>query len=343
MKFTITRFISEQWNPVPEVVQTSLEGKTVIVTGANNGIGFEAAKHFARMNPGRLIMACRSQQRGEEAVSNLKRETGYSNVELWMLDLASFASVQTFSERFNKEGGRLDILVENAGILPEKTFKLTDDGWEPVFQVNNLSTSLLALLLLPRLVETAQKYQTTPRLVIVSSEMHFVTTIDEAVLENDNPLAMFGSSEQYIQGALKTRYEDSKLLNVFFARALNEKIRHQALIINSVTPGYCYSSLRKNFSGLRAWVDWLMEKALARTAEEGSRQLIWAAVGGADDEEALRGAYISLAQIREPSDYVVERKDVQDKLWENLLDELIKIDASIQDIREEHFKQSAEA
>lgn len=68
MLFSISQFIREQRNPVPEVVKGDLQGKTVIVTGANNGIGFEAAKHFARMNPGKLIMACRNQERGEDAI-----------------------------------------------------------------------------------------------------------------------------------------------------------------------------------------------------------------------------------------------------------------------------------
>ena len=68
---------------------------------------------------------------------------------------------------------------------------------------------------------------------------------------------------------------------------------------------------------MRAWTDWIMEKALARTSEEGSRQVVWAAVGEADTPDTLRGAYISLARVSEPSDYVLseEGKKAQDKLW----------------------------
>ncbi|KJA23640.1 hypothetical protein HYPSUDRAFT_201349 [Hypholoma sublateritium FD-334 SS-4] len=338
MQFKVAQFLKEQYNPVSAVVQADLQGKTVIVTGANNGIGFETAKHFARMNPAKLILACRSQERGEAAVKKIWEETGCSNVELWLLDLASFESVKAFAERFEREGTRLDLLVENAAILPEEKFVPTSDGWEPVFQVNNLSTALLALLLLPKMLATAEEFSITPRLVIVSSEVHFWTKIEDVVLESDNPLKMFGSSAEYIPSVLKTRYEDSKLLNVFFTRALNEKLVKKPVIVNCVNPGYCYSGLRKSWTGPRAWADWLMEKALARTAEEGSRQVVWAAVGEVDALDKLRGAYISLAKVSEPSDYVLSEEGgkAQDKLWDNLVDELVKIDPKVSSVVEDH-------
>ncbi|KAF8961516.1 NAD(P)-binding protein [Flammula alnicola] len=337
MQLTISQFIREQCNPVPLVVHVDLQGKTVIVTGANNGIGFEAAKHFACMNPGKLILACRSKERGEVALTKLREETGCKTAELWILDLAQFSSVKSFAERFNSEGGRLDILVENAAILPPNKYEPTTDGWEPTFQVNNLSTSLLALLLLPRLVETSQQHQTTSRLVVVSSDAHYRFKIDQEVVDAPNPLRLFGSSAEYIAKTLKSRYGDSKLLNIFFARALSERLQNRPVIVNTVNPGYCYSGIRAGFTGPRAWFDWLLEKALARTSEAGSRQLIWAAVGGEDQKDDLRGAYISQVQVSEASDYVIsdEGKAVQDKLWNNLVDELTKVDPRVQQVVED--------
>ncbi|KAF8799295.1 retinol dehydrogenase 12, partial [Phlegmacium glaucopus] len=284
-----------------------------------------------------LILGCRSKERGEAAVTKLEAETGYKSAELWVVDLAQISSVVDFTNRFEKEGGRLDILLENAGIIHNSKQQLTTDGYEPVFQVNNLCTSLLALRLLPIMLRTANKHHTIPRLVVVSSEVHYWVELEKYVVESPDGLEKFGKLE-YSQ-IKQNRYMESKLLNVFFARGLNERVGDKPLIVNTVNPGYCYSSIRSGFTGLRAWADWLMEKAIARTSEEGSRQLIWACLGGNDNVDELRGAYVSALHVQEPSDYVVgeEGKRVQDKLWDALIDELAKSDPSVWEIVEKYL------
>lgn len=151
-RLTLPRFFYQQVTSCqPDVLKGSLEGKTVVLTGGNSGIGFEAVKHFATMNPARIIMACRSKERGEQALegtdffsmsgrvifhvilSEIKSKTGFANIELWLLDLNSFASVKAFADRFDAEGGRLDILVENAGLWPSATYDKSDDGWVSMY------------------------------------------------------------------------------------------------------------------------------------------------------------------------------------------------------------------
>lgn len=98
------------------------------------------------------------------------------------------------------------------------------------------------------------------------------------------------------------------VLNVFFARELAASLPSDSPIIaNSVDPGYCISELRRSFSAPRMAFDKLMELALARTTEQGSRQLVWAAVGGQGREAELRGAYVSSADIKDPSDVVLDK------------------------------------
>jgi retinol dehydrogenase 12 len=150
MKLSFFQMLRQQLATVPSVEYEDLSGKTVVVIGANIGLGFEAAKHFAKMNPDRIILGCRSKERGEAAANSetnlllschsvshfiykeLKTETGYESAELWVIDLARISSVVNFAERFEKEGGRIDILLMNAAVAPFAGQQLTADGYEPV-------------------------------------------------------------------------------------------------------------------------------------------------------------------------------------------------------------------
>ena len=149
MQFSVFQSLREQLASVPPVENEDLSGKTVVVIGANVGLGFEAAKHFSRMNPDRIILGCRSKERGEAAATRetnqllsyhsvshfackeLKTETGYESAELWIIDLARISSVVDFARRFEKDGGRIDILLLNAAIFPFAGQQLTADGYEP--------------------------------------------------------------------------------------------------------------------------------------------------------------------------------------------------------------------
>jgi len=117
---------------------------------------------------------------------------------------------------------------------------------------------------------------------------------------------------------LKDWYAKSKLSNIFFARGLGERIPDDIPIrVTSVCPGYCQSGLNRDVTFPLNHLNNLIEKLLAYTSEEGSRQLIWAAIGGAGREKELQGVFIAQSDIMEPSDYVLgeEGKRVQKQLW----------------------------
>ncbi|KAH9478463.1 Short chain dehydrogenase sol3 [Psilocybe cubensis] len=290
-KLTPADFIRDQWSTVAPVVKVDLTGKTIIVTGANSGIGLETAKHFARMSPGRLIITCRNKEKGEEAVKQIIQATGYASVEAWILDLVDFRSVKSFAERYEQEGGRLDIIIQNAAVAYPGQAQYTEDGWELSTKVNNLSTSLLTLLLIPRMLDTAKKYNTTPRIVIAASETHFWVQMDKDVVNSPN----------------------------FFRTYAHQEFS---------TPAH------ERYYGTKP-----------RTSEQGSRQFVWAAIGGEERKDELRGAYISLAQVTEPSDYILseEGKFAQDKIWEDLIAELTKIEPRIRNIVQECLTPPAPA
>ena len=170
-------FLYSQLFVTPQYPDKDFTNQTIVVTGANAGLGLEAARHFARLNADKVILAVRNLSKGEAAKKSIEESTGKKNtVEVWHLDLSSYGSVKEFAARI-RTLDRLDAVVENAGIA---TFKyVTAEDNESTITTNVVSTFLLALLVLPKLHETGQKYKTTPRLTIVSSDVHQFTDFKE--------------------------------------------------------------------------------------------------------------------------------------------------------------------
>lgn len=149
MKKSPFHVLVDQFRKVHPVATADLTGKTVIVIGANTGIGYQAAKHFALMNPGRLILGCRSHTRGKEAQDSelivscamfpsegpqeLRSETANGNIELSIIDLSTFESTNDFATRFLQDPeARLDILVMNAAVNAQ-TYNKSTEGWESTY------------------------------------------------------------------------------------------------------------------------------------------------------------------------------------------------------------------
>jgi NAD(P)-dependent dehydrogenase (short-subunit alcohol dehydrogenase family) len=146
------------------------------VTGSNGGLGLEAARHFARLGASRLILACRSTERGEAAKADIERSLAATStsastiVEVWPLDLCSFESVRAFCRRAEAELERLDVLLANAAILTLNCRMA--EGYEMQVTTNVISTFLLVLMLLPVMRRTAARYNVEPAVTVVASEAH---------------------------------------------------------------------------------------------------------------------------------------------------------------------------
>jgi hypothetical protein len=220
--------------------------------------------------------------------------------------------------------------------------------------VNNLSTSLLCLLLAPRILETAQKFGGRPRIVIVASEVHYFTSLDDAqVINATSSFQALSAKEfctpEYVSTAFLTftlanyatptgkwmpdtsilnvsllmglmlfcRTHIPSVLNIFFTRSLASLLKDTPVIVDAVNPGFCRSELAREMSGMGGVLIWLMHTLLARTTEQGGRQLVYAAVGSSEDPDRLHGGYINLHKVDEPSDYVLgdAGNKRQEKLW----------------------------
>jgi NAD(P)-dependent dehydrogenase (short-subunit alcohol dehydrogenase family) len=199
-------FFRSQLFVTPVRPQQSFAGQTIIVTGANSGLGLEAARHFFRLGVAKLILAIRSPGKGEAAKEDIvrsvrNRSDGDAVIEIWTVDLGSTESTLAFSERVKKELPRLDVLLCNAGVN-FKQFELVE-GFERSMQINVLNTYLLALSVLPKLGETNTRFpDASPHLVIVNSDAHRLTKFVEInspdIYEAFNDKSTFNGQARYV-------------------------------------------------------------------------------------------------------------------------------------------------
>ncbi|KAM4049382.1 retinol dehydrogenase 14-like [Anomaloglossus baeobatrachus] len=281
----------------PRKCHADLTGKTAIVTGANTGIGKHVALDFARRN-GRVILACRSRERGQEAVDEIKRKTGNKNVILSVLDTSSMASVRSFAERTLKEERRLDILVNNAGAsgLP---YAITPEGLEVTFATNHLGPFLLTHLLLDILKKTAPS-----RIVFLTSIMHGQGKIDTSNLWGKN-------MERYY---MDDSYNCTKLMNTICAKELAKRLEGTGVAVNSVSPGIAMTGAVRHYP---FWVRFIFNVIgwfFFKSAEEGATSTIYCCVS--EEAEGLNGKYIQGdCTIGRPSEKTQDPA-INKKLWE---------------------------
>lgn len=181
-------FVAEQRRDLPIALSSAdCEGKTFIVTGANIGVGKGVAYHLVRLGSARVIMAVRNTQAGEEAKREIEQETGKTGVaEVWHLDLGQWDSVKAFAKRAQDELDRLDSFVQNAAIAMD-SWTWSEDH-ETSIKVNVLSTMLLAVLLMPKLIDTGKRFGAVPHLVMVGSGAAFLVESEFQKLHNGDIL-----------------------------------------------------------------------------------------------------------------------------------------------------------
>lgn len=176
----------------------SQQGRVIVVTGANSGLGYESSLALARKG-GQVIMASRDEAKGQQAVEKLKSQVPNAQVEFISLDLASLSSIQTFATNFKKRFDRLDILLNNAGLMAVP-FGKTKDGFELQFGVNHLGHFALTGQLLNLLLTTPNS-----RVVTVSSGAHTYGRINFDDLDWKTKYSRYDA------------YGQSKFANVLFA------------------------------------------------------------------------------------------------------------------------------
>ena len=311
-------FLYSQFFKRPPYPTRPCAGKTVIVTGSNIGLGKEAARHFVRLGASTVILAVRSLDRGHTAKHDIEATTNCAEnvIQVWRIDMASYASVQKFAARVDSELDRVDIFIANAGVATSK-FSTAEDN-ETSITINVVSTFLLAALVMPKLKATAARFETRPTFTITTSEVHGHTNFPQQRAPDGEIFATVNEKEAAEKNFMD-QYPISKLLEVFGVRAIAQA--HLALAfpvtINCVNPGLCHSELSRESPSFGFW---LIKLLLARSTEVGSRTLVHAAFQGAESH----GQYLSDCEITEPAPLVTSQggRKAQDRVWIELLEKL---------------------
>ncbi|XP_071270289.1 retinol dehydrogenase 12-like isoform X2 [Salvelinus alpinus] len=246
-----------------------LDDKTVLITGANTGIGKETALDLAKRGA-RIIMACRDMEKAEGALKEVIQGSGSQNVVIKKLDLSNTKSIREFAETINKEETKLNILINNAGVMMCPYGK-TADGFEMQIGVNHMGHFLLTHLLIDLI-----KRSTPARIINVSSLAHFWGTIN---LDDIN------SEKGYDK---KKAYSQSKLANVLFTRSLAKRLQGTAVTAYSLHPGVVQTDLWRHLNAPQAAI-MKMISPFIKTSVQGAQTTIYCAV--APELETESGGY----------------------------------------------------
>lgn len=206
---------------------TRIDGKVVVITGANTGIGKETAIDLAKRG-GKIYIACRNKERGEEALKQIKETSESENVHFLQLDLASMESIRQFSKRFHELETQLHILINNAGVMAIPKSQ-TKDGFEMQIGTNHMGHFLLTNLMLDLLKQSAPS-----RIINLSSLFHWYGRINKEDLNSEKSYWRW------------LAYGQSKLANILFTRELAKRLEGSGVTANSCHPGAVNTELMRD-------------------------------------------------------------------------------------------------
>jgi NAD(P)-dependent dehydrogenase (short-subunit alcohol dehydrogenase family) len=287
----------------PDTDIPDLSGKVILVTGGNIGLGRETILQLSKHNPAHIYLAARSKAKAENAIEELRKAVpDGAPISFLHLDLSSFESIKAAAETFLTDSSRLDILINNAGVmaLPEG---LTTEGYEIQFGTNHVGHALFTQLLLPTLEETAALPSADVRVVFVSS------ALEASAPKNSYQFDKFKTAMPHI--STWARYATSKLANIHYAYALAR--RYPRIKVMSLHPGVVYTNLTNSLS--ENYIISSIVKAgtyfFSVSVDKGARTPLWAATS----PDAQSGVYYFAGAITGKGSRQSSDEKVQEDLW----------------------------
>lgn len=313
------KVFTNKWINPPKEVHEDYTGRIIIVTGGTSGIGKEAAFKFAKLGAAKVIITARDLDKGESTKAALEARLGRKGqIEVWQLDMMLYNSVEAFANRANQLD-HLDIAVLNAGTR-RIAFHQSPCGWEEDIQVNTLSTTLLAILLLPKLKQSKQKTGKIPILEFVNSGLHQKAVMAPEIRQEPSILEHYNKKENHKEGS---QYSFSKVFLMYAATKLADEISSGDVIVTSVCPGWVNTDLGRDhfFSGVQI-LAFLFILLFMRTPSQGANIVL----SGTTQGERVHGRFWQHDKIQPtpPSLQGTGMKELGERMWNEIVDALEK-------------------
>jgi retinol dehydrogenase-14 len=268
-----------------------MSNKTVIITGANCGIGKATAVELAKRHA-RVILACRNKEKANSAISDIRRITSNGELVFRHLDLESFKSIREFCSEIVENETQLDALINNAAVM-NHPYRQTEDNLEIHMSVNHFGNFLLTNLLLDLL-----KKSSAGRIIFVSSALHKYGKVN---------------MEDFI-GQQKKPYADSKLANVYFARELAHRLQGTGVAVHTMHPGMVNTELsRYSVAPVLKFIVNPLKYLLLPSAEVGCQGIVRLMV---DDLQDDTGKYYGKTGEEEEWPKISSDRAIWKKMWE---------------------------
>jgi len=273
-----------------------MQGKIVLITGADGGIGSETTKGIAKMGA-TMVMACIDLNDARPVYEAIKEESGNHHIELMQLNLGSLSSIREFAQQFSQKYQQLNVLINNAGVFRWKREE-TQEGFEKTIGINYLGHFLLTNLLLPILKQTPEA-----RILNVSSNAYFQGKIDLDDLHLKKKYAGFKA------------YANSKLAIVLFTQELAERLKDTGITVNALHPGHAATDIWNMWPG--KWYQALLFKIfkmLMKPTVEAAQNSIYLA--SSNEVKGITGKYFEKKKIKEKVSPKSKDRQLQKALWQ---------------------------
>ncbi|KAF2014271.1 NAD(P)-binding protein [Aaosphaeria arxii CBS 175.79] len=284
----------------------SLHGKVILVTGGNSGLGLESVRQLVQHRPSRIFLAARSKEKAEIAIKDLSKScSDTSIISPLVLDLASSRSIKSAVSSFTEQSSRLDLLINNAGIMmtPEG---LTEDGYEIQFGTNHMGHALLIQLLLPSLQNTAE---TNPDVRVIT-----LSSATESYAPKKGIYDLPALKTTMSNLSTQTRYAISKLANIHYNTALSKRysdIKFIAVHPGSVNTNLAGSILQTASLPLKLFFHiWAL--LFVVPPEQGALNQLWASTS----KDAKSGEFYHPVGVPGKGSQLSASQELSDQLWE---------------------------